>query len=315
MTEITVIICTYNREETLARAIESVLEQTVDDFEMLIIDDGSTDRTARIIKRYEHEDDRVRSITHDRNRGTAAARNTGIETAAGDYISFLDSDDKLKPTFLERSRRVVTKMPPSCAGTHVALEYQKDGEYHGVFEADPVVPAANQIGTRPLDLARMGGLMIRSSVFDTVGLFDERFEYAEDTDYWIRLLQRYWLAGITEPLYVYHLHNEQLTQHRPGKARGWELLLSKHTDQLTPRAIATHRLKLANLYVSFDSVSKAADELQTVVNDGPQRGYALCLYVGLRIDRRLYRFLWHPTVALTASRAAYWKWKTNRGRD
>lgn len=89
---VSVVIPTYDRAAVLPRAIDSVLGQTVEDLELLVVDDGSTDRAPDVVAGY--ADDRVRCLRHEQNRGASAARNSGIEAASGDYVAFLDSDDE-----------------------------------------------------------------------------------------------------------------------------------------------------------------------------------------------------------------------------
>jgi len=88
---VSVIIPTYNRAHTIGRAIKSVLNQTYQDFEIIVVDDGSTDNTEEVVKSF--RDKRIRYIQHKKNKGAAAARNTGIKSAKGKYIAFQDSDD------------------------------------------------------------------------------------------------------------------------------------------------------------------------------------------------------------------------------
>ena len=97
---VSVVIPAYNRERYLADAVDSVLAQTFTDFELLIVDDGSRDRTVEIAKSY--RDPRIRLVRHERNRGVAAARNTGVAEARGAYVAFLDSDDVAYPDRLAR---------------------------------------------------------------------------------------------------------------------------------------------------------------------------------------------------------------------
>lgn len=99
MSTVSVVIPTYNRAELLSRAIDSVLAQTYDDFELLVVDDGSTDDTEAVVTAY--DDDRVRYLAHETNRGANPARNTGIEAAEGEFVAFLDSDDEWRPRKLE----------------------------------------------------------------------------------------------------------------------------------------------------------------------------------------------------------------------
>ena len=97
---VSVIIPTYNRAHLIGRAIRSVLDQTYQDWELIVVDDASTDDIPGIVKGF--TDGRVKYIRHDENKGAAAARNTGIQAARGAYIAFLDSDDEWLPEKLER---------------------------------------------------------------------------------------------------------------------------------------------------------------------------------------------------------------------
>ena len=91
---VSVIIPTYNRAHLVGRAIKSVLNQTYRDFEIIVVDDGSTDNTKDIIKEFQKKDKRIKYIPYEKNKGGSAARNTGIKAAKGEYIAFLDSDDE-----------------------------------------------------------------------------------------------------------------------------------------------------------------------------------------------------------------------------
>src|SRR5215510_4129929 len=97
---VSVVIPVYDREDYLGDAVDSVLAQTFPSFEIVVVDDGSTDRSAEIVRA--HRDPRVRLICHPHNRGISAARNTGVDAARGDYVAFLDSDDVAYPDRLAR---------------------------------------------------------------------------------------------------------------------------------------------------------------------------------------------------------------------
>lgn len=103
---VSVIIPTYNRAHLVGRAIQSVLNQTYKDFELIIVDDGSTDNTEDIIKKYQKKDERIKYIRRKKNKGGSVARNTGINAAIGEYIAFLDSDDEWLTEKLERQMKV-----------------------------------------------------------------------------------------------------------------------------------------------------------------------------------------------------------------
>ena len=109
MTQISVIIPTYNRVNLLNRAINSVLRQTFSDFEVIVVDDSSEDDTKAVVETL--KDPRIRYICHDENRGAAAARNTGIRVSRGEHIAFLDSDDEWLSKKLELQIDALTKNP------------------------------------------------------------------------------------------------------------------------------------------------------------------------------------------------------------
>jgi len=99
--KVSVIIPVYNNEKTLSKAIDSVINQTLHSLQIILVDDGSTDRTPVLLQQYKMSDNRIEVITHSKNMGLGAARNTGIKQATGEYIAFLDSDDYLHLNFLE----------------------------------------------------------------------------------------------------------------------------------------------------------------------------------------------------------------------
>jgi glycosyltransferase involved in cell wall biosynthesis len=107
---VSVIIPTYNRVNTLGRAIDSVLKQTFTNFEIIVVDDGSTDQTSELLSRY--IDDRIRIIKHERNKGVTAAKNTGLNHIQGEWFCNLDSDDELLPETLEETLSIPAKVDP-----------------------------------------------------------------------------------------------------------------------------------------------------------------------------------------------------------
>ena len=101
---ISIITPTFNRGKTVARAIDSILEQTYGNFEIIVVEDGSTDETKSILQRY--NDKRVRIIHHDLNKGVTAAKNTGLNNISGEWFTFLDSGDEMLPDALETMMRI-----------------------------------------------------------------------------------------------------------------------------------------------------------------------------------------------------------------
>jgi len=126
---VSVIISTYNRAHLIGRAIQSVLNQTYQDFEVIVVDDGSTDNTEEIVKSF--NDPRIRYIRHEKNKGAAAARNTGIKAARGKYIAFQDSDDEWLPEKLEKQMKVFENAPPEAGVVYTDMQrINEDGEHY-----------------------------------------------------------------------------------------------------------------------------------------------------------------------------------------
>ena len=105
--KVSIILPTYNRAHIIEKAIQSVLNQTYQDFEIIIIDDGSKDDTKKIIRGFQEKDNRIKYIRFEENKGAAAARNAGIKMSKGEYITFQDSDDEWLPEKLEKQMKII----------------------------------------------------------------------------------------------------------------------------------------------------------------------------------------------------------------
>jgi glycosyltransferase involved in cell wall biosynthesis len=184
---ITVVTPAYNVARYIGETVDSVLRQTFCDFEYLIIDDGSVDNSVDIIKAHVRDDPRFRLVQGE-HRGLSAARNAGIREAKGQYIAFVDGDDRWHPRFLERQLQLIQSLPPDVGavfcrsrlvlenGTLVFLQWQRSGRY----DFDDFLVNSNP--------ARNGSsLLIRKSCFTDVGGFDEDLHYIEDLDMWLRI--------------------------------------------------------------------------------------------------------------------------------
>jgi len=184
---VTVVTPAYNIAKYIGETIDSVLRQTFRDFEYLVVDDGSTDDSVDIIKAHVRDDPRFR-LMQGEHRGLSAARNAGIREAKGQYIAFVDGDDRWHPKFLERQLQLIQSLPPDVGavfcrsrlvlenGTLVFLQWQRAGRY----DFDDMLVASNP--------ARNGSsLLIRKSCFADVGGFNEELDHLEDLDMWLRI--------------------------------------------------------------------------------------------------------------------------------
>jgi glycosyltransferase involved in cell wall biosynthesis len=186
-----VVMPAYNAERTIGDAIQSTLAQTVDDFELVVVDDGSTDNTAEIVLRF--RDSRI-ELVRQPNGGLAAARNTGLSRARGVYASFLDADDLLMPTYLEATNVTFERFPDAEI---VDCEHWLLDDLTGRVR---VAPRAAQ-DLRPHDPARLlrallkenliwGTATVPMSVIGEVGGFDPRLRACEDYELWLRIVAR-----------------------------------------------------------------------------------------------------------------------------
>lgn len=182
-----IVIPVYNKERFVAETLNSVLKQSFIDFEIILINDGSTDQSeAKIL---EFTDDRIRYFSKE-NEGVARARNFGIEKARADYICFLDSDDYWYPQFLETMHRYTSEIPEqqvfACAieiGTqnnYLKAQYsipkKSDFEIVDFFEA-----------SQKECILWTSSVCIHESVFEKAGKFDTKIKHGEDTELWIRI--------------------------------------------------------------------------------------------------------------------------------
>jgi len=204
---VSVIIPTFNREACLGRAVDSVLGQTFIDFELIVVDDGSTDDTTGLLDTY---GDRLTRIRQD-NRGVSAARNAGIRICRGSLIAFLDSDDVWRPGKLERQVAFFHAHPRAVACQTEEI-WIRNGKRVNPKKRHRKFSGMIFEKTLPLCLVSPSAVMIRRSLFDEVGLFDETLPACEDYDLWLRITWKYPVHLIDTPLIVKHGgHPDQLS--------------------------------------------------------------------------------------------------------
>jgi glycosyltransferase involved in cell wall biosynthesis len=208
---VSVIIPTYNRGWVLREAIDSVLAQDFKDFELIVVDDGSTDNTGEILESYDQD----LIVLRQSNRGVSAARNRGIAAAAGRLVAFLDSDDLWLPRKLSSQVDFFNSNPAALInqteeiwirnGVRVNPKIRHHKFSGMIFE--------QSLG---LCLVSPSAVMIKRSLFDEVGVFDEDLPACEDYDLWLRISWRYPVHLIETPLIIKRGgHADQLSK-APG---------------------------------------------------------------------------------------------------
>jgi len=265
---ISVIIPTYNRSQLLPRAVDSVLSQKGAKFELIIVDDGSTEKLPDILC---HPSSGLR-IFRQENKGPAAARNLGIKEARGEWIAFLDSDDEWKPGKLKAQLEFLRKNPDTLIcqteeiwirnGTRVnpMKKHQKSGGW--IFEK-----------CLPLCVVSPSAVMMHRKLFDEVGLFDESLPACEDYDLWLRIAAKHPIGLIEKPYILkYGGHPDQRSREFPAMDRFRIRALVKILSQniLAPEQTAAARKMLeekAKIYIEGAlkrGKEKEADEVRRI---------------------------------------------------
>ena len=249
--KISVVIPTFNRISLVARAIDSVLKQSLNPYEIIVVDDGSDDGTSEMIK------NKYKSIKliQQQNNGVSAARNNGIKHAKGDWIGLLDSDDEWTEKKLENQADRLIKTPEYdfCHTNEIWIrngvrvnqrkKHQKYGGY--IFE-------------KCLDICRISpsSVLFRKNILDHVGWFDNQLPVCEDYDLWLRITAEYRILFIDEPLIIkYGGHDDQLSHSVEGieffRIKSLENLLERSELSTDNRILAIEMIiKKYNIYLN-----------------------------------------------------------------
>ena len=220
---ISVIIPSYNRAHTLARSLDSVINQTFPATNIIVVDDGSNDGTDDLI----HNKYSNISYLYQENGGVSSARNRGILASSTDWLAFLDSDDEWLPEKLERQVQELDRYPDYRI-IHNDELWIRNGER--LNPKDKHQKNGGDLFEQSLALCCISpsAVMIHKSVFDTVGLFDETLPACEDYDLWLRICCRYSILYIDKPLIKkYGGHADQLSQKHWGMDRFRIMALDK----------------------------------------------------------------------------------------
>ncbi|HEV8658844.1 MAG TPA: glycosyltransferase [Thermoanaerobaculia bacterium] len=192
---VTVIIAAYNYAQFIGEALDSVLAQTLTDWECVVVDDGSTDATPEIVKQWVARDSRFRYVGQE-NRGPNAARNVGLSRSSGDYVQFLDADDRLAPSKLAKHARYLDEHSDADIVYGPATFFRTEEPEKILYSRDgqlsrPLMPQVSS-GKEALRKLQMFNIMpilaalTRRSVFDRVGKLNESVRTNEDWDFWLR---------------------------------------------------------------------------------------------------------------------------------
>ena len=209
-----IIMPCFNGATHLAQSVGSVLAQDMTDWELILIDDGSTDNSRAVIEDFARRDSRIKPL-HQPNAGLVATRNRGLGTAVGEHIGFLDADDTWHPQFLSALVGALASRADAgiayCGWQNIGLGAGRDSPY---------IPPNYEGGDKIDSLLRtcpwpVHGALVRASLFREAGHFDESLTACEDYDLWLRLASVHRLVLVPQVLAYYHHHGgEQMTRNK-----------------------------------------------------------------------------------------------------
>lgn len=222
MSFFTVVIPLYNKENFIQKTVESILNQSFDDFEILIIEDCSTDNSKK--KVLEIQSDKIKLIQHSQNKGLSASRNTGIQNASSDYVAFLDADDVWKVNYLETIFSLINKYPEArLFATNYAEIYN---DKTTIINNQKLLELGTDFMVSDFFELNLGkpiyipsSLCVAKKVFEKVGFFDEKITYTEDVDFNIRANTSFKLAYSPKALvdYSMFIENQMSTTNMANK--------------------------------------------------------------------------------------------------
>lgn len=274
---ISVVMATHNDETYIEEAIISVLSQTYKNFEFIIIDDGSSDNTLTIIRKYAEIDSRIRILSRE-NRGLSASLNEGYQLAKGDWIARMDADDVSVQNRLERQLYWVKLHAADICGTWIKL-FGEQKRIKRYYAKDSQIKAELLFGS-PIGHAT---ILMRSSLAKSL-LYDSKFKYAEDYDYFERAAEAGWIfTNIPEVLYHYRFHQRQTSsaKFQEQQLESQQVRLRHWSDraplyQLTPDEIQVvismrnseplRKVNMCTINKAFDKILfKSSNEVREVV--------------------------------------------------
>lgn len=237
---VSIVIPTYNRAHLLSRAIQSVLNQTYSNFELLVVDDFSTDCTESVVKGF--HDNRIRYIRHKKTQGAATARNNGIKATKGEYIAFQDSDDEWLPTKLEKQVSAFNSAPSDLGVVYTSFWLIDNGK-KTLVPSSHVKQTEGKIHDELLktNFVSTPTVVVRKECFEKVGMFANipRFQ---DWELWLRISKYYSFKHIREPLVNSYRQPDSISRKIDALVLARKYILFRYYDAISekPKILAKH---------------------------------------------------------------------------
>ena len=204
--KVSVIMSVYNGEKYLKEAIESILNQSFKDFEFIVVDDGSTDKTPEILENYAKQDQRIKIITNSENIGLTKSLNKGIKVSKGEYIARMDDDDIAMPERIKKQIEFLEKNPNfGVVGCNVIIINET-----GNFVKNVVLPNNLMQVLKKRNYLAHGSLVFQKAIIEQLGNYDEQMLYAQDYEMILRISKTFEVGFISEFLYKLRVHKNTI---------------------------------------------------------------------------------------------------------
>lgn len=292
MPKVTVILPTYNRAAMLSRAIESVIAQTFKDWDLLVINDGSTDETPKLLEDYKKRDSRIRVITH-KNSGICKTRQAGVQASKGELLAFLDDDDTYTPDKLEKQ---VTYLDAHPGIDMVYSHVETVGEKNALPKLWPETPSITFQDLIKLNSVSVPGVLLRKKALETIGDFPSKLKSCDDYVMWLHIA-RYgkidFLPGIVG-IYQWHAQNMSRNTRQRSKSN-----LKIYLWFLKSELPAEDK-KFIREHVGFKNYMQASDALEQKRFDSSRYHFLCALLIDPKIGvsvpwnaeaSKIYRFI------------------------
>lgn len=278
MATVSVVIPTYERPAFLEGAVETALDQTYDDLEVIVVDDGSeTAYAGAVVDEYP---ERVIGIEHEENRGLSAARNAGIERASGEYVAFLDDDDRWHETKIERQVRRLESDNRVGLVTCLSVSVTPDGEVIHVERDAPSGDLSDSMLRKNL-IGSPSRVLVRRTALEEIDGFDEDLPTKQDWDLYIRLCRNWLVAAVEDHLCVRTSH-ESMSSSPEAVTRDYRAVLEKHESLIRERgywesAKAAIAERAGRAYLDHGELRSARSALKAALSAEPTKRRAALL--------------------------------------
>ena len=291
---VSAIIPTYNRAEFVVEAVDSVLNQTYEDIETIVIDDGSTDNTREVLKEY---GERI-TYVYQKRAERSKARNEGFRHSMGNYVAFLDSDDAWASEKIKQQVQVLNENPEvGIVYTDVQFIDTSGNPYIGelCWDTPQRQVLYEDLMTHNVITGSLSSVIISRNALDRVGLFDESMNICEDLDLYRRIARHYGFFKIDVPLVKVRIHEDNTQRNLAAMAKGWEATISKISRD-TPQQFD---------YYKYEAIIKILSQIASLYrqDDRLHRFFSFCAKSLFHRPNWILRYdFWRELVRLTLTK-------------